>query len=55
MHAVVVDSLEEYLSGTLEPADERIIGQHLSTCQLCRDEIRAMQDVSELFVSFQSD
>ena len=54
MHAVVVDSLEEYLSGTLEPADERIIGQHLSTCQLCRDEIRAMQDVSELFVSFQS-
>jgi anti-sigma factor RsiW len=53
MHAVVVDSLEEYLSGTLEPAEQRKIEQHLSTCQMCGEEIRAMQDVSELFVAFQ--
>jgi anti-sigma factor RsiW len=55
MHAVVVDSLEEYLSGTLEPAEKRAVEQHLSTCQMCREEVRAMQDVSELFVSLQSD
>jgi len=55
MHAVVVGSLEEYLSGTLEPARQRVIEQHLSTCEMCREEIRAMQDVSELFVSLQSE
>jgi anti-sigma factor RsiW len=51
MHAVVMDSLEEYLSGTLEPAVERSIEAHLSTCQTCREEVRSMQDVSQLFVS----
>ena len=45
MHAVVMDSLEEYLSGTLEPAVLRDIEAHLSTCELCREEIRGMQDV----------
>jgi len=55
MHAVVVDSLEEYLSGTLEPAEQRVVEQHLSTCQMCRDEIGAMREVSDLFVAFESD
>jgi anti-sigma factor RsiW len=55
MHAVVVDSLEEYLSGTLEPAVQREIEQHLSACDMCREEIRAMQDVSDLFVAFRSE
>ncbi len=43
MHAVVMDSLEEYLSGTLEPAVERTIEAHLSACQACREEMRSMQ------------
>src|SRR5678810_967631 len=55
MHAVVIESLEEYLSGTLEPAAHRAIDTHLSTCPTCREEIRSMQDVSQLFVSLQSE
>ncbi len=55
MHAVVMDSLEDYLSGTLEPADQRAIDAHLSTCQLCREEIRGMQDLSQLFGSLKSE
>jgi|SwirhirootsSR3_FD_contig_41_5864424_length_668_multi_3_in_0_out_0_1 anti-sigma factor RsiW len=55
MHAVVMESLEEYLSGTLEPASHREIEAHLSTCPLCREEIRSMQDVSQLFVSLRSE
>lgn len=55
MHAVVMDSLEEYLSGTLEPAVERSIEAHLSTCKACREEVRSMQDVSQLFVSFRAE
>jgi anti-sigma factor RsiW len=51
MHAVVMDSLEEYLSGLLEPAELRVVEAHLGTCQLCRDEIHGMQQVSQLFGS----
>lgn len=55
MHAVVMDSLEEYLSGALEPAAKRSIEAHLSTCNACREEVRGMQDVSQLFVSFRAE
>lgn len=51
MHAVVMQSLEEYLSGTLNPAAQREIDAHLQSCDPCRSEIRSMQDVSELFGS----
>ena len=46
MHAVVVDSLEEYLAGLLEPAALRDIEAHLKTCQACREEVAGMQQVS---------
>jgi anti-sigma factor RsiW len=49
MHAVVMEGLEEYLAGTLEPAEIRAIEAHLSTCGACREEMRGMQDVSQLF------
>jgi anti-sigma factor RsiW len=55
MHAVVMDSLEEYLSGTLEPAALRDIEAHLSTCQMCREEVRSMQEASLLMSSLRSD
>lgn len=54
MHAVVMSSLEEYLSGALEPASQREVEAHLKTCPMCREEIRSMQDVSHLFVSLRS-
>lgn len=51
MHAVVVGNLEEYLAGTLEPADCREIEAHLNDCENCREEVNAMREVSALFVS----
>jgi predicted anti-sigma-YlaC factor YlaD len=55
MHAVVMQSLEEYLAGTLNPVAQREIEAHLKGCDPCRNEIRSMQEVSELFVSLQPD
>ena len=55
MHAVVMDSLEEYLSGTLEPADRRLIDSHLSACRMCREEVHGMQEVSQLFGTLKTD
>ena len=49
MHAVVMESLEEYLSGTLKPAVLRDIEAHLSTCEMCRQEVAGMQEVSQWF------
>jgi anti-sigma factor RsiW len=55
MHAVVMEGLEEYLAGSLEPADERAIEAHLVACDSCREEVRGMQDVSRLFESLRSE
>lgn len=49
MHAVVMESLEDYLSGTLEPEVERSVEAHLRACSSCREEIHGMQEVSTLF------
>ena len=49
MHAVVMESLEEYLSGTLKPAAHRDIEAHLSICEPCRQELAGMQEISQLF------
>ena len=51
MHAVVMDSLEEYLAGALEPAAHREIEAHLKTCGMCREEVAGMQQISRLFES----
>ena len=49
MHAVVMDSLEGYLSGSLKPAVLRDIEAHLSSCDACRQEVAGMQEISRLF------
>lgn len=54
MHAVVMQSLEEFLSGTLDPAAQREIEAHLKSCEPCGAEVRSMQEVSEWFGSLQS-
>jgi len=51
MHAVVMESLEEYLAGALKPAAQREIEAHLKACDACREEIRSIEDVSQLFLS----
>ncbi|HUB82384.1 MAG TPA: zf-HC2 domain-containing protein [Bryobacteraceae bacterium] len=55
MHAVTMESLEEYLAGTLEPAQLRELEAHLSTCGACREEIRGMQEMTDLFGALRSD
>jgi len=49
MHAVVKESLEEYLSGLLAPAACRRIETHLHDCAACRAEAGSFADVSRLF------
>ena len=53
MHAEVMESLEEYLSGTLDPVADRYVKAHLIGCQRCREELAGIQEVSELFVALQ--
>jgi predicted anti-sigma-YlaC factor YlaD len=53
MHAVVMESLEEYLSGTLKPAALRDIEAHLNSCETCRREVTGMQEVSQWFDALQ--
>lgn len=53
MHAVVMQSLEEYFAGTLEPAAQREIQAHLKTCEMCRNETQSMQEISRWFGSLQ--
>src|SRR5512142_823133 len=55
MHAVVMESFEEYLSGTLEPAAQRAVESHLSTCVACRQEMLMLRDVSQLFGPLRSE
>lgn len=55
MHAVVIQSLEEYLAGFLEPAAQREIEAHLDICASCREEIRSMQEVSQMFLTLRSE
>jgi anti-sigma factor RsiW len=51
MHAVVMDSLEEYLAGSLEPAKLRAIEAHLNGCGSCREQVRSMEETSAWFGS----
>jgi anti-sigma factor RsiW len=55
MHAVVMDSLEEYLAGALEPAKLRAIEAHLNGCGSCREQVRSMEATSAWFGSLRSE
>jgi predicted anti-sigma-YlaC factor YlaD len=55
MHSVMVDRLEEYLAGALEPVDRRVIEAHLVACRSCRDEIAGLREVSQLLGCLHSD
>jgi anti-sigma factor RsiW len=51
MHQVIVESLEEYLSGVLAPAAQRDFDAHLETCAECSREVNGMMEMSGLFES----
>jgi len=55
MHAVMLENLEDYLAGTLEPAQIREIEAHLNICGMCREEVRGLQEVSGLFGTLRRD
>jgi len=55
MHAVVMDSLEDYLAGVLGPADRKDIETHLSMCEACREEVVGMRQVSRWVRSLRTD
>ena len=55
MHAVVMQNLEGYLAGALEPATQREVERHLGVCDKCRAEVRSMQEVSQWFSSLRSE
>jgi anti-sigma factor RsiW len=54
MHAVVRESIEDYLSGSLERAEERAVEAHLAVCPKCREVLRGMQAVSRMLGSLRS-
>jgi anti-sigma factor RsiW len=51
MHSVAMESLEDYLAGSLSPAELRALEAHLGTCEDCREEVTAMREVRLLFSS----
>jgi anti-sigma factor RsiW len=55
MHSVVMENIEEFLAGTLEPAEHDALEAHLRSCVLCREEVRGMQSVSLLFGSLRAE
>lgn len=50
MHDVIQNELEDYLGGSAS----RPFQAHLDKCRGCREELRAMQDVSGLFGALQN-
>jgi anti-sigma factor RsiW len=51
MHQVIVESLEEYISGVLTPAAQRDFDAHLETCADCSRDVNGMLEMSGLFES----
>jgi anti-sigma factor RsiW len=55
MHAVIIEDLEEYLSGILPPPALDRFQAHLDTCVGCRGEVERMQQASSLLASLKID
>jgi anti-sigma factor RsiW len=54
MHQVIQYRLEEYLAGTLDEKAREQMDSHLTGCTDCREEVRAMREISALFRSMES-
>lgn len=55
MHSVIVEGLEEYMAGTLDPVALREFSAHLESCGSCRQEVHTMMEISTLFEPLRSD
>jgi len=49
-----MDGLEDYLAGALNAVDRKHIEVHLDQCEMCREEVSAMQDVALLLGSLRA-
>ena len=54
MHSVIMESLEEYLAGTLSPASQQEFEAHLYVCKTCQEQVSSMQEMGPLFSSLRS-
>lgn len=50
-----MESLEEFLAGTLEPADRKTVEAHLAGCAACREEVTEFQEISSFFGSLRAE
>ena len=55
MHAVIIDDLEEFLSGALPQAELDRFQAHLETCATCRREVGEVRQSSGLLAALKSD
>jgi len=55
MHSVVKERLEEYLGGELAPSVLHQIEAHLKVCEDCREEVKSMQEMRQLFSSLRAE
>jgi len=55
MHRAVLDRLEEYLSGSLEPAALSTVEAHLEACAACRHEVEGMRDLSQCLAALRAE
>jgi anti-sigma factor RsiW len=49
MHPVIVENLEEYMTGSLLPGARREFETHLEACSACREQVRGMKEISAWF------
>jgi anti-sigma factor RsiW len=55
MHAVIIDNLEQYLSGHLPPSATGRFQAHLANCSECRQELDEMRESSILLAALKPD
>jgi len=51
MHAVIIDDLEQYLSGRMPPSALNRFQAHLATCGECRREVDEIRESTRLLAS----
>jgi predicted anti-sigma-YlaC factor YlaD len=54
MHSVIENGLEDFLAGVSSREESARIEVHLAECSRCREEVKAMREISEMFSSLRS-
>jgi anti-sigma factor RsiW len=54
MHSLIEDGLEDFLAGAVSREVRLKIEAHLAQCAHCREEVKAMREISQLFSTLRS-